>query len=139
MKKTPFITLKSTFVASDYVSNLYVTRVDLASESPFPDFLIFFILTVPRQCFYVDHLFIIVFRVCLCHTVLSVPCSLVVTCWERADLLLWFLVFLSRLHMVSWVRCGASLYRFLIFAYFITMGSESSFPDSDVTRVETPM
>ena len=25
--------------------------------------------------------------VCLCHTVLSVSCSLVVTCWERADLL----------------------------------------------------
>ena len=28
-----------------------------------------------------------VFRVRLCHTVLSVPCSLVVTCRERADLL----------------------------------------------------
>ena len=23
----------------------------------------------------------------VCHTVLSVPCSLVITCWERADLL----------------------------------------------------
>ena len=29
----------------------------------------------------------IVFRVCLCHTVSSVICNLVVTCWERADLL----------------------------------------------------
>ena len=27
------------------------------------------------------------FRVCPCHIVLSVLCSLVVTCWERADLL----------------------------------------------------
>ena len=27
------------------------------------------------------------FRVCLCHAVLFVPCSLVVICWERADLL----------------------------------------------------
>ena len=27
------------------------------------------------------------FRVCLCHTVSSVPSSLVVTCWERADML----------------------------------------------------
>ena len=27
------------------------------------------------------------FRVCLCHTVLSVLCSVVVTCWERADIL----------------------------------------------------
>ena len=25
--------------------------------------------------------------VCLCHTVMSVSCSLVVTCWETADLL----------------------------------------------------
>ena len=28
-----------------------------------------------------------VFCVCLCHTVLSVSCSLVITCWERVDLL----------------------------------------------------
>ena len=27
------------------------------------------------------------FHVCLCYAVLSVLCSLVVTCWERADLL----------------------------------------------------
>ena len=27
------------------------------------------------------------FHVCLYNTVLSVPCSLVITCWERADLL----------------------------------------------------
>ena len=27
------------------------------------------------------------FLVCLCHTALSVPRSLVVTCWQRADLL----------------------------------------------------
>ena len=46
----------------------------------------------------------------VCHTVLSVPCSLVVTCWERADLLallyVMFLVFLSLSDIVSWVRCG---------------------------------
>ena len=30
----------------------------------------------------------ILFIICVsCHTVLSAPCSLVVTCWERADLL----------------------------------------------------
>ena len=27
------------------------------------------------------------FHVCLCNAVLSVPCSLVITCWDRADLL----------------------------------------------------
>ena len=26
-------------------------------------------------------------HVCVCYAVVSVPCSLVVTCWERADLL----------------------------------------------------
>ena len=36
-----------------------------------------------------------VFSVCLCHTVLSVHCSLVVTCWERADILALFYVMFS--------------------------------------------
>ena len=33
----------------------------------------------------------------VCHAVLSVPCSLVVTCWEKADLLalLYVMVFFS--------------------------------------------
>ena len=31
-----------------------------------------------------DHL---CYFVCRCHTVLSVPCSLVVTCWERDEFL----------------------------------------------------
>ena len=35
------------------------------------------------------------FCVCLCHTVLSVSCSHVVTCWERADLLVLFYVMFS--------------------------------------------
>ena len=38
---------------------------------------------------------LVVFRICLCHTVLSVSCSLVVTCWERADLLALLRVMLS--------------------------------------------
>ena len=48
----------------------------------------------------------------------------VVTCWERADLLALvcgvcceFVTF----PLVSWVRCGTWLYRFLIFAPLITM------------------
>ena len=58
----------------------------------------------------------------VCHTVLSVLCNLVVTYWERADLLaLLYMMFscvLSLSHMVSWVRCGIGLYRFRIFAFF---------------------
>ena len=50
----------------------------------------------------------ILFVICVsCHTVLYVPCCLVVTYWERADLLyVMFLVFSSLSHMVYWVRCG---------------------------------
>ena len=52
-----------------------------------------------------DRLFVI----CV-HTVLSVPYSLVVTCWEKNDLLaLLYVMFLcvsSLSHMMSWVRCG---------------------------------
>ena len=55
-------------------------------------------------------------------TVLSVPCSIVVTCWERADLLYMMFSCVSSLsHMVSLVSCGILLYGFLIFAFFLTM------------------
>ena len=66
---------------------------------------------------FMDHLYsnnincsVLIFALCLCYIVLSAPCSLVVTCWERADLLtLLCVVFscvLSLSHMVSRVRCG---------------------------------
>ena len=61
---------------------------------------------------------------CVCHAFLSVQCSIVVTCWERANLLallcVIFVVFLSLSHVVSWIRCGTCLYRFLIFAFLLT-------------------
>ena len=47
----------------------------------------------PSSNFLTDHskvvlLLWILFIICAsCHTVLSVPCSLVVTCWEKADIL----------------------------------------------------
>ena len=60
-----------------------------------------------------------------CHTVLSGYCSLVVTCWERTDLLDLLYVMFSGVFvpfdMVSWVRCGTWLYRFLMFAFFLTL------------------
>ena len=45
--------------------------------------------------------------VCVCHTVLSVPCSLVNTCWEKADLLalfymMFYCVFVT---FTTWLRC----------------------------------
>ena len=57
---------------------------------------------------------------CLCA---SVYMCFVVTCWERADLLALvcgvFCEFVT-FPLVSWVRCGTWLYRFLIFAPLLT-------------------
>ena len=33
-----------------------------------------------------DRFLLIMLHVCVCYAVVSVPCSLVVTCWERADI-----------------------------------------------------
>ena len=66
-------------------------------------------------------LFCLVFAMSLCA---SVYMCFVVTCWERADLLALvcgvyceFVTF----PLVSWVRCGTLLYRFLIFAPLLTL------------------
>ena len=63
----------------------------------------------------------LVFAMSLCA---SVNMCFVVTCWERADLLALvcgvcceFVTF----PLVSWVRCGTYLYRFLIFAPLLTL------------------
>ena len=65
-------------------------------------------------------LFCLVFAMSLCAFVYM---CFVVTCWERADLLALvcgvyceFVTF----PLVSWVRCGTYLYRFLIFAPLLT-------------------
>ena len=42
------------------------------------------ILTIARRYFFYG---VLLFCVCLCHIVLSVSCSLMFTCWERADVL----------------------------------------------------
>ena len=71
---------------------------------------------------FVDHLcyFCLVFVMLSCA---SVYLCLVVTCWERADLLA-LVCDVVTFPLVSWVRCGAwlyRLYRFLIFALFLTL------------------
>ena len=56
----------------------------------------------------------------------------VVTCWERADLLALvcgvFCEFVT-FPLVSWVRCGTWLYRFLIFAPLLTSLSDDKQAD----------
>ena len=60
----------------------------------------------------------------------SVYMCFVVTCWERADLLALvcgvFCEFVT-FPLVSWVRCGTWLYRFLIFAPLLTFIIPSDF------------
>ena len=72
-------------------------------------------------------LFCLVFAMSLCA---SVYMYFVVTCWERADLLALvcgvyceFVTF----PLVSWVRCGTWLYRFLIFAPLLTITNVTTF------------
>ena len=45
----------------------------------------YFLLTVPRRCFFCGSYLLFMF--CVCHAFLSVGCGLVVTCWKRANLL----------------------------------------------------
>ena len=66
-------------------------------------------------------LFRLVFAMSLCA---SVYMCFVVTCWERADLLALVCgVYCESITfpLVSWVRCGTWLYRFLIFAPLLTL------------------
>ena len=59
------------------------------------------------------------------HIVEPVSCSFVVTWLERDDLLpllcVMFSCFSSLSHSMSWFRCGTWLYRFRIFAFFLTL------------------
>ena len=60
-----------------------------------------FSMTVPRRCFYCGPFLLFIFHVCLkCYHVLSVPCSLVFTCWERAGLLTLLCVMFSRAFVI---------------------------------------
>ena len=53
-----------------------------------------FLLNVPGRCFFCGSFLLVMLHVGVCCDVVSVPCSLVVTCKERADLLaVMFVVF----------------------------------------------
>ena len=79
------------------------------------------LLTVPRRYFFCGSF--VLLMSCVCYAFASVYCCLVVTCWERADLLALVcdFVFLSLSLVVSWVRHGTWFYRFLIFVAFLTL------------------
>ena len=84
------------------------------------------ILTVPRRYFFCGSFMFLFWFVFVMSLFASVYMCFVVTSWERADLLALvcgvyceFVTF----PLVSWVRCGTWLYRFLIFASLLTFMS----------------
>ena len=80
--------------------------------------------TIQWRCFFCVSFLLFKFHTYLYYTILSVPCSLVTICCASAELLalscVLFSCVLELFHMVSWVRCDICMYRFLIFAFFIT-------------------
>ena len=63
-----------------------------------------FLLAVTRWCFFSGSFLLFMFHVCLYFTVVSLPCSLVITCWDRPDLL-----GLLCLLPIWWFRSGVVL------------------------------
>ena len=57
-----------------------------------------FLLAVPRRCFFSGFFLLFVFHVL--HAVFSVSCSLVGTCWEKADTLALLYVMISRVFVI---------------------------------------
>ena len=79
------------------------------------------LLTVLRRCIFCGSFLLFIFHVFLCYAILSVPCSLVITCWEMGDLLALLCVVFSCVllhsHILSWVKCCTSFSHFLIFIF----------------------
>ena len=48
---------------------------------------IFGLLTVPRRCFFCGSFLLVMLHFGVCCSDVFYPCSLLVTCWERADIL----------------------------------------------------
>ena len=93
----------------------------LAPWNRFKPFSKIFLLTLPRR-YFVCGSFVFV---CLLFLMLSR--LFIAALWSPTGigltsqlLSVMFIVFLLLYHLVSWVRCGAWLYRYLIFAVFLT-------------------
>ena len=77
-------------------------RVRLAPRNWFNPSSKSILLTVPRRRFFCGSFLLVMLHVGVCRVVVSVPCSLVVTCWERADLLAVVFVVFDTFPSVSW-------------------------------------
>ena len=76
---------------------------------------------IMSEAFLVD-VSIVMFNVCLCYAFLSVPCSPVITCRERADLLALLRMIDSCVYVTfPYGAMGPYLYQLLIFAFFFIL------------------
>ena len=96
-------------------------------------------------CFFCVSFLFVMIHVYLCYAVLSVPCSLIITCLEIADLLAFFALLYVVLsfailllsHKVFQVVCGTWSHWFLIFAllntiYIIKVTLYGPFPHNEI-------
>ena len=94
-----------------------------------PPFTVF-LLTVPRRCFFCGSFcylcFVFIMFSCLFIAVLWSPAGRALTSWLSWRM--WcFIVFLSLSHVMSWVRCCAWLYWFLIFLTLCNQDAKQRF------------
>ena len=61
-----------------------------------------FLLTVRRRCFFCGSFLLVMLDIGVCCAAMSVSCNIVVTCWERADLLAVVFVLFVTFANVSW-------------------------------------
>ena len=85
---------------TEVTSELRMRLVPLNMFNPYSDF---FADSFPRRCFFYGSFLLVMFHVCLCYAVLTAPCYLVITCWERTDLLALLCVVFSRVLTLSHV------------------------------------
>ena len=84
--------------------------------------LVAFLLTVPRQYFFCGSFYLFLFAFAFCD-VCFLPVRKGLTSWLSC---VWYiLVRLSLSHTVPWVRCGTWFYRFLTFAFPLTLALRS--------------
>ena len=84
-----YLSCDQTSICLDLHQKLRVRLIPLNMFKP----LSIVLLMIPRWCFFCGCFLLFMFHVFTIYAVLSVPCSLVITCRERADLLTFFVMF----------------------------------------------
>ena len=91
-----------------------------------------------------DPFCLFMFQVCLYYIVLTVPCSLVITCWERPDLLALLCVMLSCVFVTNPYGVSGQVWYLIVsiphlslLLYFCSGTQHSAFGESLTKSIET--